>query len=91
MRGPIGPGGALLLEMAGGFDFVAHGGRYVVSVVKGRMSLEDADSPRKEMTLLGSRNATAENFDSVVASPLAPTCYQPRQPAAWPRAVPPLA
>lgn len=56
-------------SMNKGFDFVAHGGRYVlVSVVKGAISFEDADFHRKEITLLGSRNATAEDFDHVIAS-----------------------
>jgi 2-desacetyl-2-hydroxyethyl bacteriochlorophyllide A dehydrogenase len=50
-----------------GFDFVAHGGRYVlVSVVKDRLSFADPDFHRKEMTLLGSRNATAADFQRVV-------------------------
>jgi 2-desacetyl-2-hydroxyethyl bacteriochlorophyllide A dehydrogenase len=52
-----------------GFDFVAHGGRYVlVSVVKGDIAFADADFHRKEMTLLGSRNATAQDFDTVIAA-----------------------
>jgi len=52
-----------------GFDFVAHGGRYVlVSVVRGDISFVDADFHRKEMTLLGSRNATAEDFERVIAA-----------------------
>ena len=52
-----------------GFDFVAHGGRYVlVSVVQGDISFVDADFHRKEMTLLGSRNATAEDFERVIAA-----------------------
>jgi 2-desacetyl-2-hydroxyethyl bacteriochlorophyllide A dehydrogenase len=50
-----------------GFDFVAHGGRYVlVSVVRDRLSFSDPDFHRKEMTLLGSRNATVADFDRVV-------------------------
>lgn len=50
-----------------GFDFIAHGGRYVfVSVVKGPISFEDADFHRKEMTLFGSRNATSIDFDRVI-------------------------
>lgn len=50
-----------------GFDFVAHGGRYVlVSVVKGPIHFEDADFHRREMTLLGSRNATAVDFEHVI-------------------------
>lgn len=56
-------------SMEGGFQYVAHGGRYVlVSVVKGPIQFEDADFHRKEMTLLGSRNATAEDFSTVVTA-----------------------
>jgi 2-desacetyl-2-hydroxyethyl bacteriochlorophyllide A dehydrogenase len=51
------------------FDHVAHGGRYVlVSVVKGDISFADADFHRREMTLLGSRNATAHDFETVIAA-----------------------
>jgi 2-desacetyl-2-hydroxyethyl bacteriochlorophyllide A dehydrogenase len=49
------------------FDFVAAGGRYVlVSVVKGPITFQDPDFHRKELTLLGSRNATAEDFERVI-------------------------
>jgi 2-desacetyl-2-hydroxyethyl bacteriochlorophyllide A dehydrogenase len=52
-----------------GFDYVAHGGRYVlVSVVKGDVAFTDADFHRKEMTLLGSRNATAQDFEAVISA-----------------------
>jgi 2-desacetyl-2-hydroxyethyl bacteriochlorophyllide A dehydrogenase len=52
-----------------GFDFVAHGGRYVlISVVKGDIRFTDSDFHRKEMTLLGSRNATSEDFETVIAA-----------------------
>lgn len=55
--------------MEQGFDHVAHGGRYVlVSVVKEAISFMDPDFHRKELTLLGSRNATAEDFDRVIAA-----------------------
>lgn len=55
--------------MERGFDHVAHGGRYVlVSVVREPITFMDPDFHRKEMTLLGSRNATAEDFDRVVAA-----------------------
>ena len=51
------------------FDYVAHGGRCVlVSVVKDRIAFADPDFHRKEMTLLGSRNATAEDFEAVIAA-----------------------
>ena len=55
--------------MEGGFDHVAHGGRYVlVSVVKEAITFNDPDFHRKELTLLGSRNATAEDFSRVIAA-----------------------
>jgi 2-desacetyl-2-hydroxyethyl bacteriochlorophyllide A dehydrogenase len=58
-------GNARSMEKA--FDYVAHGGRYVlVSVVKERITFMDPDFHRKEMTLLGSRNATAQDFLSVI-------------------------
>lgn len=58
-------GNAQSIESA--FDFVAHGGRYVlVSVVKGDIRFVDADFHRREMSLLGSRNATEEDFTTVI-------------------------
>ncbi|WP_110668049.1 zinc-binding alcohol dehydrogenase family protein [Salinicola halophilus] len=49
-----------------GFDFAGHGGRYVlVSVVKADISFSDPDFHKKELTLLGSRNATREDFETV--------------------------
>jgi 2-desacetyl-2-hydroxyethyl bacteriochlorophyllide A dehydrogenase len=60
-------GNTRAMEM--GFDHVAHGGRYVlVSVVKEAISFMDPDFHRKELSLLGSRNATAEDFERVIAS-----------------------
>jgi 2-desacetyl-2-hydroxyethyl bacteriochlorophyllide A dehydrogenase len=56
-------------SMEAGFDFVAHGGRYViVSVVLDTITFADADFHRKEMTLLGTRNATNEDFEQVIAA-----------------------
>jgi threonine dehydrogenase-like Zn-dependent dehydrogenase len=44
--------------MEKGFDYVAHGGRFVlVSVVKESITFMDPDFHRKEMSLFGSRNA----------------------------------
>ncbi len=55
--------------MEAGFDLVAHGGRYVlVSVVTDPITFRDPDFHRKEMTLLGSRNATSEDFERVIAA-----------------------
>lgn len=51
------------------FAHVASGGRYVlVSVVKGDITFTDADFHRKEMSLMGSRNATRQDFDRVLAA-----------------------
>ncbi len=56
-------------SMQRGFDFVAHGGRYVlVSVVKDQITFSDPDFHRKELTLFGSRNATSEDFSRVISA-----------------------
>ena len=50
-------------SMDQGFDFVAHGGAYVlVSVVKDTISFADPEFHKREMALLGSRNALAADF-----------------------------
>ncbi|MBW8880306.1 MAG: zinc-binding alcohol dehydrogenase family protein [Asticcacaulis sp.] len=47
-----------------GFAYVAHGGRYVlVSVVKDVISFADPEFHKREMQLIGSRNATRDDFD----------------------------
>ena len=52
-----------------GFGFVAHGGTYVlVSIVSGNISFSDPEFHKRETTLLGSRNATPEDFDAVMAA-----------------------
>ncbi len=49
-----------------GFDFAGHGARYVlVSVVKADITFHDPDFHKKELSLLGSRNATREDFETV--------------------------
>ncbi|MDV6320043.1 zinc-binding alcohol dehydrogenase family protein [Chromohalobacter sp. HP20-39] len=49
-----------------GFDFAGHGGRYVlVSVVKADITFNDPDFHKRELSLLGSRNATREDFETV--------------------------
>ena len=51
------------------FNFVAHGGRCVlVSVVNEPITFSDPEFHRKEMTILASRNATAEDFQAVIAA-----------------------
>jgi 2-desacetyl-2-hydroxyethyl bacteriochlorophyllide A dehydrogenase len=52
-----------------GFGYVGHGGRYVlVSVVREMIAFSDPDFHAREMTLLGSRNATGEDFARVISS-----------------------
>ena len=55
--------------MERGFGLVAHGGRYVfVSVIKDSITFLDPDFHRKEMSLYGSRNASGEDFERVIAA-----------------------
>ncbi|WP_417580763.1 zinc-binding alcohol dehydrogenase family protein [Pelagibacterium sp.] len=50
-----------------GFAYVAHGGTYVlVSVVTDTITFADPEFHKREMRLVGSRNATREDFDTVV-------------------------
>jgi 2-desacetyl-2-hydroxyethyl bacteriochlorophyllide A dehydrogenase len=54
--------------MERGLEFVAHGGTYVlVSIVLDRMSFADPEFHKRETSLLGSRNATVEDFRDVLA------------------------
>lgn len=56
-------------SMEAAFGHVAHGGTLVfVSVVKDDIRFSDPEFHKREMTLIGSRNATREDFDHVVAS-----------------------
>jgi threonine dehydrogenase-like Zn-dependent dehydrogenase len=53
--------------MEAGFNYIAHGGTYVlVSVVSANISFSDPNFHRREATLKGSRNATAEDFEFVL-------------------------
>jgi 2-desacetyl-2-hydroxyethyl bacteriochlorophyllide A dehydrogenase len=53
--------------MERGFRFVAHGGTYVlISVVGANITFSDPEFHKREMTLLGSRNATTEDFATVL-------------------------
>ncbi|MFT4054347.1 MAG: zinc-binding alcohol dehydrogenase family protein [Novosphingobium sp.] len=50
-----------------GFAYVAHGGRYVlVSIVTADIRFSDPEFHKREMSLLGSRNATHEDFAHVI-------------------------
>jgi 2-desacetyl-2-hydroxyethyl bacteriochlorophyllide A dehydrogenase len=54
--------------MENGFRYIAHGGTYVlVSVVNADIKFSDPEFHKREATLMGSRNATAEDFDFVLA------------------------
>jgi 2-desacetyl-2-hydroxyethyl bacteriochlorophyllide A dehydrogenase len=53
--------------MERGFKFVAHGGSYVlISVVGANITFSDPEFHKREMTLMGSRNATTEDFTTVL-------------------------
>lgn len=53
-------------SMTDAFGFVAHGGRLVyVGLVKAELSFNDPEFHKREMTLMGSRNATIEDFAAV--------------------------
>jgi 2-desacetyl-2-hydroxyethyl bacteriochlorophyllide A dehydrogenase len=55
--------------MERGFRFVAHGGRYVlVSIVQGDIRFSDPEFHKREATLLSSRNATTEDFETVMTA-----------------------
>jgi threonine dehydrogenase-like Zn-dependent dehydrogenase len=53
--------------MERGFSFVGHGGSYVlVSIVASDISFNDPEFHKRETTLLGSRNATPQDFERVL-------------------------
>jgi 2-desacetyl-2-hydroxyethyl bacteriochlorophyllide A dehydrogenase len=55
--------------MEKGFSYVAHGGSYVlVSIVKQDIHFSDPEFHKREMRLIGSRNATNEDFRAVIAA-----------------------
>jgi len=52
--------------MERGFEFIAHGGTYVmISVVRDAITFSDPEFHKREATLMGSRNATKEDFHYV--------------------------
>lgn len=54
-------------SMTGSFGLVAHGGTLVfVGLFKGDITFSDPEFHRREMTLMGSRNATREDFHAVL-------------------------
>ena len=55
--------------MESGFAYVGHAGSYVlVSIVNSTIGFSDPEFHRREMTLLGSRNATVADFERVIAA-----------------------
>jgi 2-desacetyl-2-hydroxyethyl bacteriochlorophyllide A dehydrogenase len=55
--------------MMTGFSYVGHGGTYVLlSIVRAEITFNDPEFHKREMALLGSRNATREDFDTVLDS-----------------------
>jgi 2-desacetyl-2-hydroxyethyl bacteriochlorophyllide A dehydrogenase len=55
--------------MERGFGFVAHAGTYVlISIVSADITFNDPEFHKRETTLLSSRNATSEDFETVLAA-----------------------
>ena len=56
-------------SMENSFTYVAHGGCYVmVGLVKDSISFFDPEFHKREMTLMASRNATAQDFEQVISA-----------------------
>ncbi|MBN2984527.1 MULTISPECIES: zinc-binding alcohol dehydrogenase family protein [Cohnella] len=54
-------------SMTNSFQWAAHGGKLVfVGLVKADIAFSDPEFHKRELTLMGSRNATSEDFDAVV-------------------------
>lgn len=55
--------------MEAGFRYVAHGGTYtLISVVSADITFSDPDFHKREISLLASRNATLEDFETVITA-----------------------
>ena len=55
--------------IAAGFSYLAHGGRYIlVGLQKGDISFSHPEFHKREATLMSSRNATREDFETVIQS-----------------------
>ncbi len=55
--------------MERGLNFVAHGGRYgLISIVQATLRFSDPEFHKRETTLLACRNATIEDFETVLAA-----------------------
>lgn len=58
-----------LKAINGGFQYMAHGARYViVGLQKGDISVSHPEFHKREGTLMSSRNATREDFEHVITS-----------------------
>ena len=56
-------------SMERGFGFVAHGGTYVFAgLIKDQITFSEPEFHRREVSLMASRNATAQDFAHVIAS-----------------------
>ncbi|MCU6707770.1 zinc-binding alcohol dehydrogenase family protein [Paenibacillus sp. J5C_2022] len=56
-------------SMMASFGWVAHGGALIyVGLVKGELTFNDPEFHKRELTLMGSRNATKEDFDHVLGA-----------------------
>src|SRR5205085_3795263 len=56
-----------LQSMMAAFSYVAHGGRLIfVGIVQGDVTFHDPEFHRRELTLLGSRNATGADFRRII-------------------------
>ncbi|MGO4272595.1 zinc-binding alcohol dehydrogenase family protein [Paenibacillus sp. TAF58] len=54
-------------SMAKSFELVAHGGKLIfVGLVKGDIAFSDPEFHKRELTLMGSRNATVSDFNHVM-------------------------
>ncbi|WP_099361242.1 zinc-binding alcohol dehydrogenase family protein [Fredinandcohnia onubensis] len=54
-------------SMMNAFNYVSHGGKLIyVGLVKDQITFNDPDFHAKELTLMGSRNATIEDFQYVI-------------------------
>lgn len=52
-----------------GFNYIAHGGRYVlVGLQKGEIKVSHPEFHKREATLMSSRNATREDFEHVITA-----------------------
>ncbi len=55
--------------MENAFDLVAHGGKLVyIGLFQGDVMFHDPDFHKKELTLLASRNALAEDFRQIISA-----------------------